>query len=735
MKNIEILAPAGNLNALKVAINSGANAVYIGASKFNARAGATNFSIEELKMGVEYAHIFGAKVYLTVNTIIKNEEFSEVIELIDQCVQIGIDAFIVQDMGLANCLLNKYENIELHASTQMAVHNLYGAKILEKLGFKRVVLSRECSLQDIIEIQNNTNLEIEYFVHGALCVSFSGNCYLSSLCSGCSGNRGKCKQYCRLPYTAFKNNEELKTGYLLSPSDQCLIERVNELYKAGVNSFKIEGRLKKESYIASAVNAYKNAINGALNPKDKQTMQQIFSRGEFNTGKYVDLQNHNIINYKINNHSGITIGKVESVKKFKDIFKIGIICNHNLTKGDALKFFENENEICSLGVGNVEQQGNIQYVFSKNKPKLNSVVNLIVNKELEDSVLPKQLKLPVEMLFVGYSGTNAVLTIKTGEHKVTVKSNFILEGAKNIAVTEQELKNNLSKLNETYFELTKFNAKIDDVFIAKSQLNELRRLAVQQLTKQIIESKKPKVSKKQNSNQKIFELTKTQNYVVVENINQIVSSNNVFIYSPTKYCSENIKMAVDKAKAENVRLYLDLPNLARFNDVKLIDEILNNFTNNDFGIIANNLYAFNYSNKFEIVAGLGLNIINDHAKNFYMQLGATDCFYSIEANIKDISKNAVVYTYGQPVVMTLTHCPIKMLFKNNCANCKYCDNIKYKGENNKTYYLRRKRIKSCYFELVAGDCVKIEQHNFRTICDNRTKLITGYSTGMINKNI
>lgn len=727
----EILAPAGNLNALKVAIDSGADAVYLGASKFNARAGATNFTLEELKKGVEYAHVFGSKVYLTVNTIIKNNEMSEVLELIDQCVQIGVDAYIIQDMGLASCLIKKYENIELHASTQMAVHNVYGAKILENIGFKRVVLSRECSIEDIKAIKQNTNLEIEYFVHGALCVSFSGNCYFSSLCSACSGNRGKCKQFCRLPYSAYINEKQIKTGYLLSPSDQCLISKLQQLVQAGVNSFKIEGRLKKESYIASTVSAYKKSLKGEK--VDINILRQIFSRGEFNMGKYCDLNNDNIINTQYNNHSGVKVGCVQSVEKFKDIFKIGILSQHNFVKGDAIKFYINNAEICSAGVGNVEKNGNIQYIFSKNKPKINSDVHLIVNKSLEDSVMPITKKLPLDVQFIGFAGTNAVLNVKCGEFKTSITSDFVLEQSKNISITENEIKTNLSKLNETYFELKNFNAKINNIFIAKSQLNELRRQAINKITNQILSARKPIVNVKNLKNE-VFEINSNQNYEIIENIEDIIN-NSTYIFAPTNYSVEIVSKAVEKAKKENAKLYLDLPNIARYNDIQVLDNILNNFTHEDFGVVANNLYAFNYAQKFEIVAGLGLNIINDYAKNFYLSIGAKDVIFSIEANVSDISKNSVAYSFGNPVAMTLTHCPIKMLYNNTCSKCCYSKNIIYKADNGEQYQIRRKRIANCYFELVSCQQIRIKQNNLRQLTDNRMVKITSTSTGLSDKNI
>ena len=224
MNNPELLLPVGNFDCLKAAIQNGADAVYLGASTFNARNSATNFDFDELEQAVNYAHIRNVKVHLTLNTLIKNNEFEEAVSLAKFAYEIGVDAIIVQDLGLAIFLIQNFPDLPIHASTQMTCHNLSGAKYLEKLGFKRIVLSRELSLNEIQKIKSNISAEIEVFAHGALCISYSGQCLYSSLIGGRSGNRGKCAQGCRLPYELLENNIAIDKGYLLSPRDLCSIE-------------------------------------------------------------------------------------------------------------------------------------------------------------------------------------------------------------------------------------------------------------------------------------------------------------------------------------------------------------------------------------------------------------------------------------------------------------------------------------------------------------------------------
>lgn len=260
MNKFELLAPAGTYDAFIAATENGADAVYLGGKLFNARANASNFDNDELKKIVEYAHLRNVKIYVTMNTLLTNNELNEALDFAYDLYNMGIDAVIVQDLGLAKVLHERIPLLHLHASTQMTIYNLAGVKRLEALGFTRVVLARELSLDEIKYICDNTNLEIEVFVHGALCISYSGQCLMSSMIGDRSGNRGKCAQPCRLPYTLLKNGTPLKSGYLLSPKDLCTIDYFSKL--PNITSLKIEGRMKSPEYVATVVSAYRKAIDG-----------------------------------------------------------------------------------------------------------------------------------------------------------------------------------------------------------------------------------------------------------------------------------------------------------------------------------------------------------------------------------------------------------------------------------------------------------------------------------------
>ncbi len=294
MDNIEILSPAGSFEALKSAVDSGADAVYFGGKAFSARKNAVNLSDEEIKEAVSYAHLRGAKLYAAVNTLVFDSELEPAYNFIRFCYEAGVDALIIQDLGLVRLVKKYFPDFPLHASTQMTIHNLSGALAAQKNGFKRVVLSREISLDEIRHIADNTDIELEVFVHGALCMSYSGQCLMSSFLGGRSGNRGACAQPCRLPYTLLdKNNKEIspKEKYLLSLKDMCLIDYIADLKNAGVTSLKIEGRMKSAAYVSAVTGIYnKYRSGGKVSKEDMSLLQNIFSRGAF-TDSYLKGEN------------------------------------------------------------------------------------------------------------------------------------------------------------------------------------------------------------------------------------------------------------------------------------------------------------------------------------------------------------------------------------------------------------------------------------------------------------
>lgn len=345
-KNVELLSPAGDFECVKAAVQNGADAIYVGASSFSARASADNFSLDELKEVINYAHIRNVKVHLALNTLIKNDEFSDAISIAEKAYEYGIDAIIAQDLGLASTLISAFPKLPIHASTQMTIHNIRGVKALERMGIKRVVLARELSISEIEYICRNSDVEIETFVHGALCISYSGQCLFSSMVGGRSANRGKCAQACRLPYQLLQNNKVVDKGYLLSPRDLCGLDFLPALIEAGVTSFKIEGRLKSPEYVATVTRIYRKYIDlyfssnpYEINEKDRKDLLQVFNRGNFSAGHLDKEPNLNLVFKEKQNNMGIYIGNVANYNAKKGHVTLNL--NDKIAIGDFITF-ENE---------------------------------------------------------------------------------------------------------------------------------------------------------------------------------------------------------------------------------------------------------------------------------------------------------------------------------------------------------------------------------------------------------
>lgn len=357
MKKIELLAPVGDFECLKAAVQNGADSVYFGANMFNARASAKNFDMYTLKEAIEYCNLRNVKTHLTLNILIKNNEFEDAVFLAKKAYEFGVDSIIVQDFGLAKLLIKHFPYMSIHASTQMSVHNLEGALELQDLGFKRVVLARELAINEIEYICKNCNLETEVFIHGALCISYSGQCLFSSLVGGRSANRGKCAGPCRLPYELVSENVETKEGlisklsgkrdkvidkgYLLSTKDLCGLSYIPKLIDAGVTSLKIEGRMKTPEYVATVTKIYRKYIDLAysnedynIDEQDLKELMQVFNRGGFSEGHLNEKENKELIYPKKPNNMGLYLGNIVHYNKLKGL--ITLDSHEKLSIGDTI---------------------------------------------------------------------------------------------------------------------------------------------------------------------------------------------------------------------------------------------------------------------------------------------------------------------------------------------------------------------------------------------------------------
>ena len=385
----ELLAPAGNAECFFAAINNGADAVYIGLSDFSARKNAENFTKENARYYIAYAHVFNVKVYVAVNTLVKNAEFDKFVSTVKYAYEAGADAFIVQDVFLAETLKKIFPEIILHLSTQGGVNNSESAKYALSKGFSRVILARETQINEIKAIAKLT--ETEVFVHGALCSSFSGHCYISSFVGGNSGNRGLCKQPCRRAYTL--ESSENKGKYAISLSDLCLIDKLKDLKEAGVKSVKIEGRMRTPEYVASVVKAYRKAIDEGVS--DTTEIKKTFNRGDFTSG-YPFGTAADIISDKIQNHKGLKVGLVG---KLSQNDRIIVETDETFDAGSGFKIIRNGYE-----VGNAVALSRGKVLAYKGNVKIGDQINITKDVGLATELLEKAKKAPVEILVSATEG-------------------------------------------------------------------------------------------------------------------------------------------------------------------------------------------------------------------------------------------------------------------------------------------------------------------------------------------
>ena len=737
MNKIEILAPAGSPEALKTAINHGADAVYLGLQDFNARISADNFTRENIKEYVRYAHTFGTKVYLTVNTLVNDDEMPKLINTVKSAVEAKVDAYLVQDLGIFNVLKNCFTGINLHASTQLGVHNLEGAKVAESLGFTRVVLSREAKLEDIKQIKQNTNLEIEYFVQGALCIAFSGNCYFSGMMQDDSGNRGRCKQYCRMKYTSNQNAENNTEKYLLSARDLCLLKNLQTLIDAGVTSFKIEGRLRREGYVAQAVDSYKNALKTLNNNKmldieeEIFRLKKVFSRGDFNTDAYLNPGvPDEVVNKDVQNHLGISIGKVLKIEPFKNLLKVSIKSSHELNEGDGLKFLDKGVQVCSLGVGNVEKQSNNIYViYTKHKLKVGFDVNLILDNVVETGLVAKIRKLPLSVEIEAFSGKKLQCVLFSGEHKTKFISNVLLEEAKNCPTSKDQIVEQFSKLGDTYFDIEKCDVKCDNIFIPKSVLNNFRREAVEKLVSCIVfENEQRIVAKIDEKTIKNFEKLKiaSKHKTDINNVvifdekqtrflveNKKLFENKILMFSPTSFDLTNIKNVLKNFKGQQVGI--NLPIIANHKDLLVLNKVLED---KNLYVLSNNLYGLSYLKNHQVIAGAGMNVFNDYSISFLNKLGIVGEVVSVEQQFDRIEtkQNVFAYTLGFVPLMTFAHCPYKTINETTCKTCTYKSGLTYKDVLGNEFLIRRYILSQCYFQILNSSLINAFSSDFENQC-------------------
>lgn len=490
-KGIEILAPAGSYESLKAAVSAGADAVYTGGSRFGARAYADNLSEQELLEAIDYVHLHGRKIYLTVNTLLKEKELrGELYDYLLPYYRQGIDAVIVQDAGVLRFIRKHFPELPVHASTQMTITNVSGAKFMEEQGVERVVTSRELSLEEIREISEQTDVEIESFVHGALCYCYSGQCLYSSMLGGRSGNRGQCAQPCRLPY---KVNG--KTSYVMSLKDLCTLDILPELAEAGIYSFKIEGRMKKPEYVAAVTSIYrryadlyleKGKKGYVVSKRDKEILMDLYNRGGFHSGYYKTRNGREMLSLERPNHAGVKAVQAGR-QKGRELDARALV---ELHKGDIIELSGQENYTLGQDVA----KGRTFSMLLRNKTAvLNGTVlartrNEALLRELRETFVEKKVQEKMNGKLVLAAGEPSRLLLSCGGIEVQVEGEPAQE-ALNMPVDEARIGKQMRKTGNTAFVFDRLDIELHgSLFVPVQMLNELRRKGTEALGHALCES-------------------------------------------------------------------------------------------------------------------------------------------------------------------------------------------------------------------------------------------------------
>lgn len=662
----ELLAPAGNFDCLKSAIHNGADAIYLGGKLFGARAFAGNFTKEELKEAVDYAHLYGVKIYVTVNTIIYNNEVNDFIEYIKYLYLIGVDALIMQDIGMISLVRKMFPNIEVHASTQCHNHNNEGIKLLEELGVTRIVLDREMSLEEIENI--NVDIEKEVFIHGALCNSYSGCCLFSSMNGGRSGNRGECTQPCRLPYKLIKNNKyiDIPNKYLLSTKELNTIDNFDKLINSSINSFKIEGRMKSPSYVGYVTSIYRKLIdntNYKVSKEEKDNLKILFNR-EFTNGY---LFKDKVMNTYTSNHQGLEIGNVLEVTSSK----IKIKLSNNLYQEDGIRFKNNNIGMIANLIYNDKMllinkalKGDIIYLDNKINLKDKDILVKTSSNYLDKEILSyKEKKIPIDIIV---NLNDNYLDISFNDGKNIVIDKVMVDTPIKRGSTSSEIKNKLSKLGNTPFTLNNISINMDrDIFVNMKDLNNIRRV----LTDRLIDMR-TKVDRDIITSDDCFDYNE--------------DNNGIYEISVLARTREQVEASLYK-NVDRIYVDSDLYNEYKDNDKVYLrlPRVINSFDYNSKNILATELGAINkYGNSnINLISDYYLNIVNNYSIKYLLDNNVKRVTLSPEVNydyLDDYIKDKVeILVYGKVELMITKPCPIKeaMLCPCNKNDIYYLEDI------------------------------------------------------------
>jgi len=710
IRKVELLSPAGSYDSFISAINNGADAVYLGGPLFNARANAANFTREEIEKVIYYAHVRGVRIYLTMNTLISDLEMNEAFEFTAWAYNKGIDGVIVQDLGFASLLKKNIPGITLHGSTQMTIYNVQGARALRDMGFSRVIPARELTLDENRDIVENGGLDVEVFVHGALCICYSGQCLMSSVIGGRSGNRGLCAQPCRLPYRLFKDNQKvIDESHMLSPKDLCLLHEIPELIGAGVASFKIEGRMKSPEYVGIVTSVYRKYIDFVLehgpegglgiDEEDDRNLLRIFNREGFTRGYLYGKTGREMISSRSPKNTGIFLGKAVSCDRKAGIITLRL--KDRLSEGDGIEI--RSRRIKEKGMTVTRLLANGKRVINAKAGDMVSIAGVkseLCEKDAEiyktyDSQLYKEIapalkedyegrKVKIKATVKINPGEPAELVIRDGDsNEVVVQSEAPVEIAGSKPLAEEMVVRQLQKTGGTPFEFTEIKVYMGkNVFIPVSALNRLRRDAFEKLANMragmAIKDRAVAVTtfnspQKTSRESGLVELSVSMPGIFkgIEDIARLADR----IYIPVETFADDGSREYLTALGRYTELWLRIPPMTRGIKAKMAEKVLDSCKEGDIsGVLVGNLGFVELVKKrgLRISADYNFNVYNSFTINGLEKLGFERTALSVEMTLEEMKVSAgysnlklQAMVYGRIPLMTTEYCPVGGV----CAKC------------------------------------------------------------------
>lgn len=690
---MELLAPAGTMEALVAAVQNGANAVYLGGQALNARRGAGNFDADALRRAVEYCHERDVRVHVTVNTMVMQQELEQLKSLAEQLAQAGADAAIVQDFGVARLLKAMLPNLPLHASTQMAVHNASGARAARDMGMSRVVLAREMTFEEMAQCARE-NVEVEAFVHGALCVACSGQCLFSSMIGGRSGNRGACAQPCRLPYRM--DGAVGRSGYLLSPKDLCGIDHLQQFRQAGVCSLKIEGRLKRPEYVATVVHAYREALDALEGGAPRQTgdareaMKQIFNRGGFTQGYGPGARDEELMYDRQPNHIGVEVGRFAGKKNVR--------LTRDIAAGDVLHLLAKDGQQKPVTL-----TGRAGETVRVNQAAPGDVLIRLTSQAQMDwanaSVQGENILHDADVHAVFVPGRPAELTATDGVFTARAVGDIVFEAQKQPA-DETRIRAQLEKTGGTPWRIRSLTVDVDPrAFVPASAANALRRAALQDLMQQRLSAMRlcdeavspmpepPEMRPADQSGHIIVESADAQTLkrAAAQGADEIL------------FAPEDVRPAALEAAAaqlQGLRWSVALPMVLPQRALETLHGFVRSHAQEIEAVYLSNIAHLDMDWGVEMRGDFGLNIANRHALEMLCERGIGIYTPSVElaaAQIKALGGKRTLIVHGRLPLMQLRHCPWAATQPGlKHADCRRCDGCAPEKHMNASVLIDRK---------------------------------------------